>query len=122
MKRAFEQNLNKNFPANLHKKIMRRIFILKHKNIFLAGAGLILIHFLFSIWRLWSVLIETEFLGVVKALTQDVEMDFDLLEDAIKNIISLAPAAQIIDFGISSLIVAFIALKFGKNYKILKGI
>lgn len=116
IKKAFEQNLEKNYPAGLHKKVMRRVWFFKYQKIFFVGAIAALVYFTVSAFMLYSEMMDIEFFDIIKTLFSNMDYNFDLIADAVKTSIALAPTEYIANSLASLIPVAFMAYIF-KRYK-----
>ncbi len=117
MKKAFEQILEKNYPAGLHKKVMRRVWFFKHQNIFFAGAAFMVVYAAASAFMLYAKMMEINFFDIIKTLFSNIDYNFELITDAIKTSIVLAPNEYILNSLASLTLIAFLAYAYKKLYK-----
>lgn len=117
MKKAFEQILEQNYPAGLHKKVMRRAWFFKYRKIFFAGAAFASVYAVVSSFMLYDEMTDIGFFAIIKTLFGNVNYNFELIADSIKTSITLAPTGYILN-GLASLIsITFMAYIFKKIYK-----
>jgi hypothetical protein len=109
MQKAFEQILEKNYPAGLHKKVMRRVWFFKYRKIFFSGAALSVIYAAASAFMLHSKMTEMGFFDIVKTVFADIDFNFDLIMDAVQTSVALAPTEYVLNGLASFIFVGFSA-------------
>lgn len=116
-KETFEQILKKNYPAGLHKKVMRRAWLFKYRKTFFAGAGLAVIYTGVSAFMLYAEMAEMEFVDTIKMLFSNINFNLELFADAVRTSLALAPAGYILNSLAGLIFVAFSAYIFKKLYR-----
>lgn len=116
MEKIFEQILEKNYPAGLHKKIMRRVWFLKYQKIFFAGAAAAVIYAAISAFMLYDEMMEINFFDIIKTVFANIGFNLELLADAVRTSIALAPTGYVLNGLASFISVIFMAHIFQKNY------
>ena len=117
IKNGFEQILEKNYPAGLRKKVMRRAWLFKYRKAFFAGAGLAVVYAGISAFMLYAEMAEMEFISIIKIVFANINFNLELITDAVQTSLALAPVGYIMNSLASLIFVAFSAYIFKKLYK-----
>jgi hypothetical protein len=117
LKDTWQKILETGFPAGLHGKVMRRIFLLKYRGVFLALGAAVATYFFFAGWELWAKLIDGDFFASFQALTEGINFDITLIFDALSTAAGLIPSAAALNFLVSAIFVGFAGWEL-KKYKL----
>jgi hypothetical protein len=117
IKKAFEQILEKNYPADLHKKVMRKAWFLKYQKILFAGAAAAVVYTAVSAFMLYTEMMEIEFFDIIRTLFTNIGFNLELIADAVRTSLALAPAGYIMNSLASLVLITFSAYIFKKMYR-----
>jgi hypothetical protein len=115
LKDAWKKTMEQNYPIGFHQKVMRRVFLLKYRGVFLALGAAVAIYFFFAGWELWTKLIDADFFESVQALMEGVSFDAILVFDTVATVAGLAPLTAVFNFLISAVFVCFAGYELKKH-------
>lgn len=80
------------FPPSLHKKIMRRVWIIKYHTYIVFGTGIFSVLFLLSAWDIIAKINEAGTMGAISDLFYGFDMSFSFFSDLVSVFFIGTPA------------------------------
>lgn len=116
LKDGLQNYIDEIYPKNLHAKVMRQVWFLKYQKVFLGALAASALYAAISAFALYAKMTEMEFVGIIKTIFADINLNFELVTDAVGTSLALAPAEYIANFLASFMLIIFSAYIF-KRYK-----
>lgn len=115
-------SMEQSFPLKLHKRIMRQIYFIKHRILFLIMAAVVAVNFIVSGAILNAKLVEDEFWAQAQIMTQNLEFDSVIIFSAVESIFLSLPVYHSLFFLVSTILFAICSVfiyKFFKQYNLI---
>lgn len=96
--KAFQNLQDVDVPGSLHVTTLRAADFWRYRKYAFILTGLVAATFCFSLWHLYTRMIEADALSVIKAVGSTFEFSFDSLVDSIKTLFQFLPIQSIILF------------------------
>ncbi|MEN9613912.1 MAG: hypothetical protein RLZZ347_219 [Candidatus Parcubacteria bacterium] len=93
---AFKKLPDTAVPTALHNATYRAVMFLKYRRYLKIAIALTAVTFLFSIWHVYTKLIETDALSVIQAIANTIDLTFDSIYDSFSTAFEFLPIQALI--------------------------
>lgn len=93
---AFQNLPDAQLPAGLHAAAVRAVAFRRYRKYAVWLMCLVTVTFIFSLWHVYTRLVEADALSVVKAVVGTFELSFDSITDSIETLVRFLPVQSLI--------------------------